>query len=139
MDKRLKAMICSVFLILGLVFAFGVPAIIGAVTGKCTLEVQATVADMVVKDDGDGTMYSAVYEYVVNGEEFRVTSNASTSWQPKIGETKTIKVDPDDPENMTDPQVMGFIVKIFRGVGYAFLGVFLILLIFVRSKKIIGY
>lgn len=44
-----------------------------------------------------GTTYSGVYSYIVDGVEYMVEDEVSTSNKPSVGEKKTIKYNPGDP------------------------------------------
>ena len=122
-SRIVKAILVSVAVIIGSVFAFVVPGIVGAISADCTEDVTAVVSDMTVHNDDGSTMYSAVYEYEYAGQNYTVESNTQTSWKPELGKSVQLKVNPDDPTDTFNPYEFGLILKIFRIVGYVILGI----------------
>lgn len=62
--------------------------------------IEATVVDLIRSTDSDGdTVYAPVYEYVVDGQTYRYTSQVSLGGVvvPDIGDPKTLLYNPDNP------------------------------------------
>ena len=139
--KDLKIM-CIGLIAFGLIFA-----IIGGVIvskkiiskNRCTDEVKGVVIENVLSSSNeDGSSYAPVFEYEYNGVKHRYKSNVYTS-PPSydVGESVTIMVDPDDPE---DIYVIGYystwvfgIVFLAVGLGVSVAG--LIVLVINISKR----
>ena len=124
-----KIILFITFGILGSAFAFGAPAILRALTSGYTEEVSALITDCTAHDDDGTTMYSAVYEFEYDGKTYTVTSSTSTSWEPKIGDTVELKINPDDPNKTYEPKVGNIIVRIFCIVGCVFIAIGVIALL----------
>jgi hypothetical protein len=62
------------------------------------VEVQGTVVRLESSSDSDGTSYSPVFSYAVDGQQFEYESvNSSNPPTHDVGDVQTLLVDPDDP------------------------------------------
>ncbi len=72
----------------------------------------------------------------MEGEIRTYTSNTYSNVYPSIGTEKTILINPDNDKDFYVPGGAGeMLAKIFRIIGGVFIGIALIVLIFVRVKK----
>jgi hypothetical protein len=80
------------------------------------------------------TLYSPVVEYQIKGEAYRVSGNVSTSWMPKIGDTREVAYNPAMPSQarLTESGATNMIVWIFPLSG----GLLILLTLygFIKSK-----
>ncbi len=83
--------------------------------------VSGKVVDSVRDTDDDSTTYAAVVEYSVDGREYQVTSNLSSSFMPTIGEEREVSYDPEQPSKAKVVESAGatFWVWIFPIAGVA--------------------
>lgn len=62
------------------------------------VEVEGTVVRLAVVSDADGTSYSPVFRYTVDGREYEYESiNAADPPTHSVGDVQTLLVDPEDP------------------------------------------
>jgi hypothetical protein len=62
------------------------------------VEVEETVVRLAVNTDEDGTSYSPVFRYTVEGQEYEYESiNASSPATHSVGDVQTLLIDPEDP------------------------------------------
>ena len=68
---------------------------------RCWMKINATIVDLKLREDIDSDdMYSQVLEYTYNGKTYTKTAGIATSYYNynKIGQTKEIYINPDNPE-----------------------------------------
>tara|TARA_R100000900_G_scaffold146543_1_gene137642 strand:+ start:24992 stop:25948 length:957 start_codon:yes stop_codon:yes gene_type:complete len=83
------------------------------------VEVQGSIVDVESGRDSDGqTMYSAVYRYTVNGEDYTFTSGVRSSGRPTIGKPVDIVYSASQPANAYRTDGLdGNFHLIFQGAG----------------------
>lgn len=68
---------------------------------RCWMKINATIVDLKLREDIDsGDMYSQVLEYTYKGKKYTKRAGIATSYYNynKIGQTKEIYINPDNPE-----------------------------------------
>lgn len=89
-------------------------------------------------NDSNGYSYYAKYEYVVDGEIYRVTADKSSKKQPIIGNTGTVYFAPDEPSYArTDIGGSLQYTTIILGFAFAVVGAVCILLRFEANEAIV--
>ncbi len=117
-----KAVFAFVFILVGSIFAFLVPGIITAKQERCTMEVSAVVVDLKETDGDNGTLYSPVYEIVLDGKTETRSNNTYSSIYPEIGEETTIFLNPDNTQEYYAPDgALDILVTVFRVIGIVLL------------------
>lgn len=82
-------------IMLGVAAWYGYSSYIFSTNG---IEVQGTVVRLAEVSDADGTSYSPVFRYVVDGQVYDYESvNASDPPTHSVGDVQALLVDPDDP------------------------------------------
>jgi len=101
------------------------------------IEVTATVIDYEYTGPEEDGAY-IIYEYNVNGVSYKVSSNIKSTNLPTIGDTLTIKYNPNNPTEVVFLNGTNRVVM-FVGVGFIIIGIFdffrFISLIFRYPKK----
>ena len=86
----------------------------------------------IYSSDYDGTTYSLIYEYVVDGEKYYISTDYGTGIIPKEGTTKTIRYNPDNPN---EAEIAGDASNmIFFLIGFMFFTIPLVFIINEPSK-----
>ena len=67
------------------------------------------------------TTWAAVYEYTVDGRQYRNAPSFSSSNPPAVGSTMTIAYDPSDPNNITVPGETTWLPWMLGGMAVLFL------------------
>ena len=113
-----------------------------------TLRTQAVVIDYKSHTTTTGgednetttTYYTALLKYEVNGVIYKNYSVSSNRSSPRIGSTRTIAVNPDDPDDYSDCDYTynrkTFLRNIFAGIGMIVLGFIAVLIISCFSYSI---
>lgn len=92
---------------------------------RCVTPVEAQVIRMLEHESDDGSTYSPVYEFTFNGQSYEANGEFSSNMERyRVGDSVTLHINPDDPNEFTDPKrdkklliiISGFFV-IFAGVG----------------------
>lgn len=89
-------------------------------------------------DMNDVRSYYPIYKYVVNDNEYYCKGNQGAYSSKRVNtKNKTVYYNPNNPkESYTDRQIIDFIIKLFKVLGWMFLGIgfCLIMLKFVFIK-----
>lgn len=87
------------------------------------VRVTGTVASIRQQSDSDGTTYSPVYAYAHDGTPRTYSPSSSSSRRPRIGDTATLFVDPDDPTHVLADTFMDrwLLPVLIGGMGAVFL------------------
>lgn len=65
---------------------------------KCTCKTSATIVDIKRKSSNGSFIYFPVFEYVIDGESYTITSNCgSRPFRHNVGDSVELKYDPNDP------------------------------------------
>lgn len=88
------------------------------------------LSDYELRESGSSTnrsySYYLTYSYVVDGQEYTVTTDYGSGSIPEIGSTKEIKYNPQNPEEAVIAGISGSIIMIFMGVMFILIpGVFI--------------
>lgn len=150
-SKTSMKIIAFVFMLVGVTFlAIGIGFAVHQtqLKNKCTLEVNAVIADVLSKeerhenDDGHvsySTVYTPVYTYNVDGQFYTTHSNTySSNSSYRRGQTVQIFCDPNDPETFYAPNdtTNTILMVVFCGLGGLFTVIATVLIILlVRLKK----
>ena len=87
----------------------------------------------IYSSDYDGTTYSLEYEYVVDGKTYYISTDYGTGIIPKEGTTKTIRYNPDNPN---EAEISGNTSNmIFFVIGFMFFFIPMIFIITESNKK----
>lgn len=68
----------------------------------------------------DSTLYTAIVEYRVDGQAYRVASNVSSSWQPTMGDSRKVTYNPAKPSEsklIEEGILPNLIFWLFPGIG----------------------
>lgn len=127
--------IIEIFMIvIGIVIiVFGIKGIINEnIETKNYIKVEAKFVGT-DSEDSEGGTYSLLYEYIVDGEAYYISTDYYTSIIPKEGSIKTIKYNPGNPD---DAVIAGFGEKsLVLVLGFMFVGIPLIILMASSNKK----
>lgn len=126
-----------VFLIIGVVFA-SIDVIFVVFHKKrrkrCSEEVVATIVEALRYRkrgvDGPEHFYYAVYEYQYNGVTYSNESKMGTNGRPKVGNQRTIYLNPHNPEEYVEKRFLTYLhIVIVTGMSglFGFIGFMLIL------------
>lgn len=90
------------------------------------------LSDYELRESGSSTdrsySYYMTYSYVVDGQEYTVTTDYGSGSVPKMGSTKEIKYNPQNPEEAVIAGMNGSIIMIFLGVMFTLIpGVFVMI------------
>ncbi|WP_295208277.1 DUF3592 domain-containing protein [Ruminococcus sp.] len=151
-NTKLTALIVAIlFTLLGgifLIVGIGFTVHQKNLEGRCTLEVEAVVTNILSKEsestDNNGgkrytMVYSPVYQYYVDGREYISNNNAySSNLNCSIGDIKNIFCNPDSPKEFYSPDddafsILSIVFCILGGV-FMFFGI-LITVVYFRLKK----
>ncbi|MDD2376984.1 MAG: DUF3592 domain-containing protein [Clostridia bacterium] len=92
------------------------------------------IKSSIYSNNSDETTYKLTYSYVVNNQEYYISTDYGTSSVPKVGSTKTIKYDMNNPEQAI---LSGFGTNEFLLYGgILFLGIPLIVIF--KSAALVG-
>lgn len=122
-----------IVIIIGVVIlVFGVKGIIDKnIEIKDYIEIEATFEGTSFENE-EGETYGLGYVYVVDGEEYYISTDYSTSVVPKEGSVKTIKY---NPENPSEAVIIGYGDEILVILlGLMFVGIPLIMLVSSSNK-----
>ena len=123
-------------IVLGIILALVGVLLIAAVInskGKCTMRVEATVSDVIVKvmprRGYSVNYYTPVFSYTVDGAAYSTKADLSTKDEKQfaVGQKATVLVNPADPAMMRYGSTAGFLIA---GVVLALAGLFFIVLFF---------
>ena len=119
--KAAKIITFLMMLVFGMVSAllfFVIPNAIDKSSASCTESVSAVIFDIV--ESSDGSSYAPVYSYEFEGETYKVRSNLYTNVYPEQGSIVDIKIDPNEPIHMADPERIEFTNGILNIIGIVF-------------------
>jgi len=108
MNKLGKYLFLSIFIIfgIGMLFLGGNGIKNKKEQTENYIEVTGNYIDKTVySSDSDGTTYSLIYSYTVDGRKYTVSTNYGTNVIPKIGSEKKIKYNPSNPNQAV---ILGF-------------------------------
>lgn len=90
--------------------------------------VEGGIVDYIESEGENGTVYGAVYAYIVDGKEYTVSDETFTAKVPRVGERVQIMYDPAAPENAFNKDAVshGFALLIIGGMFFAIPFLFLI-------------
>lgn len=90
--------------------------------------VEGGIVDYIESKGENGTVYGAVYAYIVDGKEYTVSDETFTAKVPRVGERVQIMYDPAAPENAFNKDAVshGFALLIIGGMFFAIPFLFLI-------------
>ncbi len=87
----------------------------------------------IYSSDYDGETYSLEYEYVVDGEKYYISTDYGTGIVPKEGTTKTIRYNPDNPNEAV---IAGNTTSvIFYVIGFMFFFIPMVLIMAESNQK----
>ena len=134
MKKTAAIALVGIFILIGMfLLGFGI---------KNTLELnkktenyavtEGYLSDYEIRESGSTTdrrySYYMTYSYVVDGQEYTVTTDYGSGSVPKMGSTKVIKYNPQNPEEAVIAGMNGSIIMIFMGVMFTLIpGVFVMI------------
>ena len=72
----------------------------------------------IYRQDEDGTTYALTYYYIVDGEEYQITTSYKTGMVPKKDSTRTIIYNSDNPEEARITGGESFVILLL--VGFMF-------------------
>ena len=125
MFEFIKTLFTSVVLILiGVVLSFYGNKFINEFIKKNDnfIEVTATVVGFDSAGAQDGSAYT-VYQYNVDGIDYKVYSGIKSTDLPEIGDTTVIKYNPSNPSEVVFMSGSNYVV-VFAGAGFILAGVF---------------
>lgn len=109
--KALAWILLSVFTLFGLGTIRNVKDMIAYDSAVIrTVEVEATVAEVDEYEDSDGyTMHDLYISYTYAGETYRPEYNVkdASDWEDRIGETITVRIDPENPDEPVTNLITG--------------------------------
>lgn len=134
MKKTVAIALVGIFILIGiLLLGFGI---------RNTLELnkktenyavtEGYLSDYEIRESGSSTnrsySYYMTYSYVVDGREYTVTTDYGSGSVPKMGSTKEVKYNPQNPEEAVIAGMNGSIIMIFLGVMFTLIpGVFVMI------------
>lgn len=128
-NNKPPVMILIPFIIIGLdMLAFGIYNIytVSISTEKYVSVDGKFVGSSIYSSDSDGTTYKLTYSYVVDNKGYYISTDYGTSSIPKIGDIRTVKYDPYNPEIAILTGVSGNYLLLF--IGGLFFGMPLIII-----------
>lgn len=131
-----KPMVFLLLLVLGIVLLFfGIKNwLVVKEETKNYKEVEGYFIDTTIySSDEDGTTYSLIYYYIVDGEEYQISTSYGTSMIPKQESTRTIKYNPKNPEEASMVGGESFVMLLFGGLMFTIIP--LLFLIDIFKKK----
>lgn len=97
--------------------------------------VEGGIIDYIKSEGENGTVYGAVYAYIVDGKEYTVSDETFTNKVPRVGERVQIMYDPAAPENAFNKDAVshGFALLIIGGMFFVIPFLFLLSINFTFS------
>lgn len=83
----------------------------------------------------DGTSYSLTYYYIVDGEEYQITTSYGTGMVPKKDSTRTIIYNPDNPEEARIVGGESFVILLLVGLMFTVLPALFLIETFSKKTK----
>lgn len=83
----------------------------------------------------DGTSYSLTYYYIVDGEEYQITTSYGTGMVPKKDSTRTIIYNPNHPEEARIVGGEGFVILLLVGLMFTVIPTLFLIDTFSKKSK----
>ena len=89
----------------------------------------------IYRQDEDGTTYALTYYYIVDGEEYQITTSYGTGMVPKKDSTRTIIYNPDNPEEARIVGGESFVILLLVGLMFTVIPALFLIETFSKKTK----
>ena len=89
----------------------------------------------IYRQDEEGTTYALTYYYIVDGEEYQITTSYGTGMVPKKDSTRTIIYNPDNPEEARIVGGESFVILLLVGLMFTVIPALFLIETFSKKEK----